>query len=175
MLAWFHRWLTAYTPTPLPKSPLAKAFAYTLSNWTALTVFVNDGSLAANNNLSERAMRPWPCRAIILSQLLGKVYYRDRPPVWRAAYSSLHNFGGFQELEDGIAWAIAFPLGLQWRVGIEGAFLHCQVGLDVTMGRDRALMTQPQGDDRDVDASLQQMHGRRVPPGMWRYSVPCQP
>jgi transposase len=58
VLAWFHRWLSAHAPTLLPKSPLAKAFAYTLSNWTALTVFVNDGSLAADNNLSERAMRP---------------------------------------------------------------------------------------------------------------------
>ncbi|WP_157866553.1 IS66 family transposase [Aromatoleum aromaticum] len=28
VLAWFHRWLTAHAPTLLPKSPLAKAFAY---------------------------------------------------------------------------------------------------------------------------------------------------
>ncbi len=58
MLGWFHRWPTPRAPTLLPKSPLAKAFAYTLSNWTALTVFVDDGMLAADNNLSERAMRP---------------------------------------------------------------------------------------------------------------------
>lgn len=58
MLEAFHRWLSAHAPTLLPKSPLGKAFAYTLSNWTALTVFVEDGMLAADNNLAERAMRP---------------------------------------------------------------------------------------------------------------------
>jgi hypothetical protein len=52
------RWLEHHAPTLLPKSPLGQAFGYTLSNWAALTAFIDEGLLLADNNTAERAMRP---------------------------------------------------------------------------------------------------------------------
>ena len=42
----------------MPQSPLAQAFAYTLSNWEALNQFTQDGILAPDSNLVERTIRP---------------------------------------------------------------------------------------------------------------------
>lgn len=53
-----HDWLAGHAPTVLPKSPLGEAFGYALSNWAALNTFVEHGILEADNNLSERAMKP---------------------------------------------------------------------------------------------------------------------
>jgi transposase len=39
------------------KSPMALAIGYALSNWTALTRFVDDGRIEAHNNAAERALR----------------------------------------------------------------------------------------------------------------------
>lgn len=39
------------------KSPMALAIGYSLSNWTALTRFVDDGRIEAHNNAAERALR----------------------------------------------------------------------------------------------------------------------
>lgn len=58
LMADFERWLTAHAPTVLPKSPLGEAFGYALSNWGALNTFVEHGILEADNNVSERAMKP---------------------------------------------------------------------------------------------------------------------
>lgn len=58
LMADFHRWLRGHAPTVLPKSPLGEAFGYALSNWAALNTFVEHGILEADNNLSERAMKP---------------------------------------------------------------------------------------------------------------------
>jgi transposase len=58
LMADFERWLTAHAPTVLPKSPLGEAFGYALSNWVALNTFVEHGILEADNNISERAMKP---------------------------------------------------------------------------------------------------------------------
>lgn len=58
VMANFHRWLRGHAPTLLPKSPLGEAVHYTLSNWTALNAFVEHGVLEADNNVSERAMKP---------------------------------------------------------------------------------------------------------------------
>ena len=54
----FHRWLSGHAPTVLPKSPLGEAFGYALSNWAALNTFIEHGILEADNNISERAMKP---------------------------------------------------------------------------------------------------------------------
>lgn len=51
-------WLEAHHPKLLPSGPLAKAMAYTLTNWGALTVFLTEGMLEADNGTAERAMRP---------------------------------------------------------------------------------------------------------------------
>lgn len=58
VMADLHRWLAAHAPTVLPKSPLGEAFGYALSNWHALNTFVEHGILEADNNTSERAMKP---------------------------------------------------------------------------------------------------------------------
>jgi hypothetical protein len=39
------------------KSPVALPIGYSLSNWTALTRFVDDGRIEAHNNAAERALR----------------------------------------------------------------------------------------------------------------------
>ena len=39
------------------KSPMAGAVGYSLSNWRALTRFVDDGRMEAHNNIAERALR----------------------------------------------------------------------------------------------------------------------
>jgi transposase len=44
-------------PHVLPKSPEGKAVAYTLSNWKALTRYLDDGDLAIDNNGAERSLR----------------------------------------------------------------------------------------------------------------------
>lgn len=53
-----HDWLAAHAPTVLPKSPLGEAMGYALSNWAALNTFVEHGILEADNNWSERALKP---------------------------------------------------------------------------------------------------------------------
>jgi len=53
----FRTWLTAPAGALLPKSPIATAMNYTLSNWTALTRYLDDGDLVLDNNRSERALR----------------------------------------------------------------------------------------------------------------------
>ena len=44
-------------PQVLPKSPEGDAIAYTLSNWKALTRYLDDGDLAIDNNGAERSLR----------------------------------------------------------------------------------------------------------------------
>jgi transposase len=51
-------WLDARVGKVLPKSPLGQAITYTLNQWTALTRFLEDGDLEADNNLGENALRP---------------------------------------------------------------------------------------------------------------------
>jgi transposase len=41
----------------LPKSPIAQAIAYTLSNWDALVRYAEDGDLEIDNNRAERSLR----------------------------------------------------------------------------------------------------------------------
>ncbi len=40
------------------KSDLAKAFRYALNRWASFTLFLEDGRIAIDNNVAERAMRP---------------------------------------------------------------------------------------------------------------------
>ncbi|MEE8058152.1 MAG: IS66 family transposase [Pseudomonadales bacterium] len=55
----FKQWLDEHYPTVLPKSPLGKAFAYTLKYWEGLCKFLNDGRLEADNNLTEQEIKPF--------------------------------------------------------------------------------------------------------------------
>ncbi|WP_062613110.1 IS66 family transposase [Caballeronia calidae] len=53
----YQLWLQARAGEVLPKSGLGRAIAYTLSNWAALTCYLDDGNLAMDSNLIERAIR----------------------------------------------------------------------------------------------------------------------
>lgn len=50
-------WLDEQSPSVLPKSPLGVAIGYALSQWTALTRYLEDGILDIDNNAAERALR----------------------------------------------------------------------------------------------------------------------
>ena len=50
-------WLLERHTSVLPRGPLGKAIAYTLSNWQALIRYVDDGDLDIDNNAAERALR----------------------------------------------------------------------------------------------------------------------
>jgi transposase len=50
-------WMNQTLAQVSAKSPMALAIGYSLSNWTALTNFVNDGRIDAHNNTAERALR----------------------------------------------------------------------------------------------------------------------
>ena len=53
----FEVWLKEEAEKVLPKSPIGKALAYTLSNWEALNRYLEDGELDPDNSEAERAMR----------------------------------------------------------------------------------------------------------------------
>jgi transposase len=53
----FHAWLLAQQARALPKSPPGEAVGYALSHWAALTRYTEQGYLAIDNNLAERALR----------------------------------------------------------------------------------------------------------------------
>ena len=56
MLAELAKWLDGQGF--LPKSLIGKAATYTYNQWTALNRYLEDGNLAIDNNLAERAMKP---------------------------------------------------------------------------------------------------------------------
>jgi transposase len=51
------RWFTATVASEPPSADLAKAAAYSLNHWIALTRFVEDGRISPDNNLCEQQMR----------------------------------------------------------------------------------------------------------------------
>jgi transposase len=53
-----HAWFTASLRRVSGRSDIAGAIRYALSRWTALTRYVDDGTLAIDNNAVERAIRP---------------------------------------------------------------------------------------------------------------------
>ena len=53
----FHTWLEAEAPKVLPKSAVRGAMNYTLGNWTALSVYPDDGWLDIDNNEGENSLR----------------------------------------------------------------------------------------------------------------------
>ena len=54
----FAAWLRKEQHRVLPKSPIGKAFTYTLNQWAALSRYTEDGALSIDNNLAERLMKP---------------------------------------------------------------------------------------------------------------------
>jgi len=57
VLARFRQWLDEQADRVLPKSPIGEAVGYARAQWTALTRYCQDGALAIDNNVSERALR----------------------------------------------------------------------------------------------------------------------
>jgi transposase len=57
ILAELKKWLDEEKARALPKSALGQAIGYALNNWEALLRYLEEGYLAIDNNLSERALR----------------------------------------------------------------------------------------------------------------------
>ena len=57
LLGQFHAWIETEASKLLPKNPIRQAMDYTLGNWTALSRYVEHGSLAIDNNAAENALR----------------------------------------------------------------------------------------------------------------------
>jgi transposase len=53
----FKTWLDEQADVVLPKSPIGEAVGYARGQWAALTRYPEDGDLAIDNNVSERALR----------------------------------------------------------------------------------------------------------------------
>lgn len=53
-----HAWLTTQRERLVKADATAKAIDYALSNWTALTQFLDDGAVPIDNNAAENAIRP---------------------------------------------------------------------------------------------------------------------
>jgi transposase len=58
LLESFEVWLDGEAKKVLPKSPVGEAIAYTRSNWTALTRYLESPYLSIDNNATENAIRP---------------------------------------------------------------------------------------------------------------------
>jgi transposase len=52
-------WLDREKRTTLPKTPIAEAINYSINQWIALNAYVCDGNLAIDNNIAERAIKPF--------------------------------------------------------------------------------------------------------------------
>ena len=59
LLAAMKDWLDQTATTALPKSPLGEATIYARNQWKALNEYVRDGILAIDNNIAERAVKPF--------------------------------------------------------------------------------------------------------------------
>lgn len=55
----FKQWLINLKPKVPPKSPLGKAITYSLTHWSALNRYLNDGRLDIDNNKAERGIKPF--------------------------------------------------------------------------------------------------------------------
>ena len=53
-----HIWMQQEYPKVLPKSSIAKAFAYSLNLWNKLSSYIQDGNYRIDNNLIENSIRP---------------------------------------------------------------------------------------------------------------------
>ncbi len=54
----FKQWLDEHNPTVAPKTTLGKAFNYALKYWDRLCMFLTDGRLEIDNNLTEQEIKP---------------------------------------------------------------------------------------------------------------------
>lgn len=59
LLETLREWVTVSHPKVPPTSLLGKALTYLNNQWPLLTVYVGDGRLSIDNNLTENAIRPF--------------------------------------------------------------------------------------------------------------------
>lgn len=57
----FEKWCVSQYPQVLPKSPIGKALAYTITYMRGLSRYVTDGKYKMDNNLVENSVRPIAC------------------------------------------------------------------------------------------------------------------
>ncbi|HVA64747.1 MAG TPA: IS66 family transposase [Terriglobales bacterium] len=57
LMATLRERMLAWKPTLLPKHPMAEAIGYVLNQWEPLNVFLADGAVPIDNNVSEREMK----------------------------------------------------------------------------------------------------------------------
>jgi transposase len=94
----------------LPKSPIAQAIAYTLSNWDALVRYAKDGDLEIDNNGAERSLR-----GVAVGRRNWTFFGSDNGGHTAAVLSSLvatakrHHIDPFAYLRDVLAQISAYP------------------------------------------------------------------
>jgi transposase len=59
LLAALKEWLDREQRAVIPKTPIAEALTYATNQWEALNVYMRDGDLAIDNNIAERAVKPF--------------------------------------------------------------------------------------------------------------------
>jgi transposase len=131
--AWMKTTLTQVSA----KSPMALAIGYALSNWTALTRFVDDGRIEAHNNAAERALRGVALgrknylhlgsdgggdSAAVIYTLIGSAKLNGIDPQRYLTYVleriAAHPINRIDEL---LPWAVASKLRAPWDRGEETA------------------------------------------------------
>ena len=55
----FASWLERERVQAIPRTPLAEAIGYAVNQWETLVVYLGDGRLAMDNNVAERAIKPF--------------------------------------------------------------------------------------------------------------------
>jgi transposase len=71
--------LNEYKNRVLPKSPIGKAISYSLNQWEALNIYVDDPMLDIDNNLSERTLR------MVVIGRKNYMFAGSEAGAWRAA------------------------------------------------------------------------------------------
>lgn len=125
-------------------------------------------ALRAFRRKAERAKERAALRItpVICSPALCGVRLADRAHAGRRGrrYSALSQ--PVEEREEGVAGSEARPAWRRVLDASERGFLHGEVGFDVAVGRLRTLVAEPERDDGEGDAGLEEMHRCRVPHGV---------
>lgn len=97
----FKQWIDEQTPDVLPESAMGEALRYARNQWNAFMVYLDDGDLTIDNNMSERALR----RIAVGRGNWGKLG-TDEGGRWAAIHYSIiatckqHGIDPFAYLED---------------------------------------------------------------------------
>lgn len=130
-----HRWLIDTLSHLSAKSPMALAIGYSLSNWRALSRYVDDGRIEMDNNTAERALRAVVLgrknylhfgsdaggeRAAVIYSLIATCKLNHIDP-----YAYLHHVLGriadhpINRIAQLLPWAVADKLNGRWQAAQE--------------------------------------------------------